>query len=317
MTPNKNDHVFIVGIPRTGTSIVYRTIQKLPNFRMGKFNLWETAIFRDNVSFSGPDLYYPGLLGYLPGEKDSYDKFLQSVKTYTDTLQGRRNKHYRIAAPPSGNPLRRLFSTAWNNLTRIRWNRSAKSEIIKTFFSYARQCRRVERIVEKTPHHYRHVHQILWTFPHARILWMVRHPVDIITSSIKRAKIDKNYKNYWNVHNFVTEYRNSFRLFDFYKKRFKNRITLVKYEDFVGNPAGEMGRICAFLDETYSEDALVVAEHEKFKWKPDPHLSADIVKKTERKWQDHLSLEDAGKIEAGLQDLMKKYNFANYVDSAK
>ena len=72
----------------------------------------------------------------------------------------------------------------------------------------------------------------------------------------------------------------------------------MKYEDFVGNPAGEMGRICAFLDETYSEDALVVEEHEKFKWKPDPHLSADIVKKTERKWQDHLSLEDAGKIEA-------------------
>ena len=166
--------------------------------------------------------------------------------------------------------------------------------------------------MEKTPHHYRHVHQILWTFPHARIVWMMRHPVDIITSSIKRAKIDKNYKNYWDLPGFIMEFKNSFRLFDYYTKRFENKILLVKYEDFVGNPAGEMGRICDFLGETYSEDALVVEEHEKFNWKPDPHLSADIVKQTEKKWPEHLSLEDAEKIEAALQDLMKKYGFDFY-----
>ncbi|MCK4761717.1 MAG: sulfotransferase [Candidatus Aminicenantes bacterium] len=312
MTFNKDDHVFIVGIPRTGTSIVYRTIQKLPNFRMEKINLWETAIFRDNVSFTAPDLYYPGLLGYLLGEKDYYDKFLQSVKTYTGRLQDSGDESYGITVPPPGNHPRRLLTAARNTLTRHKWKRSAKNKIIKVFFSHARHCRRVERIVEKTPHHYRHVHQILWTFPHARIVWMMRHPVDIITSSIKRAKIDKNYKNYWDLPGFIMEFKNSFRLFDYYTKRFENKILLVKYEDFVGNPAGEMGRICDFLGETYSEDALVVEEHEKFNWKPDPHLSADIVKQTEKKWPEHLSLEDAEKIEAALQDLMKKYGFDFY-----
>ena len=87
------------------------------------------------------------------------------------------------------------------------------------------------------------------------------------------------------------------------------------YEDFVDNSTNSLKEICGFLDEPFSEDALIISQDEKINFKPDPHLFSEIVKDTKKNWSDYLSIESAKKIENELQSLMEKYNFDFYTKS--
>ena len=307
--------VFIVGMPRSGTSIMYRTIQKLPNFHSGeKINLWETWIFADSTAFNTEDLYYPGLLGYLYNDRAIYDEFLNAVKPCTDKLRQRKTpeKHPVEIKPPEG-LFKKLRISFKNKLVELRWKRSCKRKIIREYFACAKKHRKTKRMVEKTPHHFRNVHRILWTFPDSRIIWMIRHPLDVITSSIMRAKHDEKYTHHWSTGSFIEMYRNSFLYYNFYKTRFHNRIILVKYEDFVDDPANETKKICRFIDEPFDEDCLILKEHETPKKRVHSTFKfPEITKLTHRNWKEHIPMEEARKIETALQDIMKKYGYDFY-----
>lgn len=311
---NDHDYVFIVGLPRTGTSIMYRSCQKLPNFQSIRINLSETKIFRDEIAFNTQDLYYPNLLKYLFNNKEIYNEFLMSIKKYTDKLKTKKkhDKYTIDMKQQKGAPDKfKLFFK--NKLTELKWKQSFKRKIIMEYFNYAKVCYQSKRIVEKSPHHYKHVHQIVWTFPNARIIWMIRHPLDIITSSIKRSKSDEKYQNYWNTDNFIKEFKESFNRYNFYNRLFKENIMLVKYEDFVNDPVTQFKQVCSFINESFNEDSLILKNHEIPKWKPhSPFIFSNIVNKTDRNWTDYISMKDAQKIETALQDLMRKYNFNFY-----
>jgi hypothetical protein len=321
MNENNENHVFIVGLPRTGTTIMYRTVQKLPNFQSIRLNLAETGIFRNNITFDTPDLYYQRLLRYIFQQRDVYDEFLDAVKKYTRQLQEKKeNNNYEIELThiKARSSFNKLELADRNRLVEARWKQSCRYEIIKEYFKYARECRQGKRIVEKTPHHYINTHQILWTFPNARILWMIRHPIDIITSSIKRDKIDENYHNYWDADNFIREFKGSFLRYNYYKHVFEKNIILIKYEDFVNDPANEFKKICDFINEPFCHEALIIKDHEILKWKSaDTYLFSRIVNKTEKKWQEHLSMEDTEKIETALKELMVEYGFDFYSPKKK
>ena len=87
---------------------------------------------------------------------------------------------------------------------------------------------------------------------------------------------------------------------------------MVRYEDFVENPVPELKRICNSIMEPFSPDSLIIQKMEEFNWEPDPHLSSQIVSKTEKIWRDHLSILLAKKIESSLGTIMKDYGFNFY-----
>lgn len=316
---SKDNHVFIVGLPRTGTTILYRTIQGLPSFRSTQLNLWETGIFRDYLAFDTPDLYYKSLLGYFLYKKDIYGSFLESVREYTDMLRVKKeDNNYQIQFKDKDGILNPDVFQKRNRPVELRWKQSSRIKIIREYFNFARKCRNSKRLVEKTPHHYLHVHQIVWTFPDARIIWMIRHPIDIITSSIKRAKIDENYSNYWRVDNFINEFKDSCSRLAAYQRHFAQNILLVKYEDFVTAPVKEFKHICEFIAEPFCESALESTNGEIPNWKsPDRYLFSKIVNKTEKNWKEHISPEDAAKIETELQYLMREYHFDFYSEKTR
>jgi len=222
------------------------------------------------------------------------------------------DQNYRIDTKSANTFGKKLTVLISNIRIRLKWISSSKNKIIKKFFKYASELRHCSRIVEKTPHHYLHVHQILWTFPKAHVIWMIRHPIDVFTSSIKRSKLDSNYGHYWDVDKFVQEFKGSFARYEFYKKIFGRRLILVKYEDFVRDSKSELKTICRIIDEPFQEGALSLKKDQNINWKPDPHISSEIVAKTEKNWHDHISPEDAELIEAKLTGLMNKYNFPFY-----
>ena len=306
--------VFIVGLMRSGTSIMYRTIQKLRNFQAHRINFVETKIFMDEISFDTDDLYYPSLIGYFYHKRGIYDEFLDSVKRYTEKLRcGKNKKSYDINIKDRDSAIKNFKDYLKNKKVEYEWKRSYKNKIIKEYFSYAKRIRQSKRIVEKTPQHYIHLHQIFWTFPHSHVIWMIRHPIDIFTSSIKRSESDKRYTHYWDTQKFINEFNGSFHLFKFYKNRFEKNITMIKYEDFVNNPLEQLKRICCFLKEPFDEEALYLKNHEIPEWKPySPFIFSEIVNKTDRDWKNYLSKAEAAKIEASLNCLMEEYNYDSY-----
>ncbi len=306
--------VFIVGVPRSGTSVVYRTIQKLPSFRPRQphLNLTETRIFFDQMSFTRPDSIqtaqppYHLLKEYLYGREDGYHSFLREIAPHTRQLAHGPHIQWRV-------PYHRFYRIKAYIRSRVtRWSEHPRGPIIKEFFRAALAVRGAGRIVEKTPRHFLHVHQILATFPAARIIWMFRHPLDVFTSNLKRGQIDKTFRHYRRTWRFLNEYRHAYRLYVHMKELYPQSILEVRYENFTVSPREELQRICRFIGEPYDGSAVSL---EKKELSPvegvDPELFGDIVKKT-KTWESYIPEKKARYIEKRLKGVMKTLGYFPY-----
>ena len=288
--------VFIVGHPRSGTSIVYRTLQKHSCFRGKKINLQETHIF--NSSFSGlrflgdPD---KALLHYMLGNLSLY-KMLQK-KVYPFLIFQKF-----LAKIPNypGLCSKRIFF----------WNAALNPMIIRNFFLFAKKSRGCKRLVEKTPKHIYKIQRIFSTYKDAKILIMIRHPVHTFTSLVRRVKVQPETKLNVDINNFIKSYRrvNLITLNELADSRC--RVKTVLYENFVKNPAKEFKLICKFLSEEYEEEPILEGEESLKFWKPDPFLAMPITQMT-KNWKEFISRQDCIFIERNLQDVMEKHGYRN------
>ena len=73
--------VFIVGEARSGTSMLYRALQKHPSFRPHRINLVETDIFHVlHRAFMFRGGYPPALVAFMLGDDKSYREFLRTIR---------------------------------------------------------------------------------------------------------------------------------------------------------------------------------------------------------------------------------------------
>jgi hypothetical protein len=130
---------------------------------------------------------------------------------------------------------------------------------------YARQHGRA-RWGEKTPHHYRYIHQLLRWFPNARIVVMVRDPRAVCSSllvvpwrkwgwrgmgslelhSLKRARRICLDAEQWQRH-----------VNDLHERWVEDvRIRIVTYESLVEDPSGVIRAVCGFVEVPFIEAML-------------------------------------------------------------
>jgi hypothetical protein len=99
----------------------------------------------------------------------------------------------------------------------------------------------------------------------------------------------------------------------------RERFLLVRYESFTSDPADELRRICAFLEEPFVPQALAIERADVERWHPDPDLFGPIVPQTKR-WQDFVSQEEAAAIRRELGPLLDRLatcdSRARYGDAA-
>jgi hypothetical protein len=273
--------------------------------------MWETLIFQDEVSFTPPNPHYRRLLGYLCNRVDIYEAFLRAVREDIEQIALMADKEsFEIDFEAFDGTAVQVVLDADNSQVQSRWQASARRRVIERYFGYALEVRGSARLVEKTPHHYLHVHKILWTFPSARIAWLIRHPVDTFASSVGRSKRDPAYGHYWDIDGFVGEYGYSLRRLAYYENAFPGRILRVKYEDFVSDPSRELKRICAFMQETFDPEALRISQ-----WEvppavlPDPLLFKQIAAPTAKRWVGVVAPADARRIERALCGQMKEMDY--------
>lgn len=280
--------VFIVGEARSGTSILYRTLQKHSSFRPIQVSLVETEIFshlRRTFMFgrTRPD----SLKRFMMNDEEAYREFLRSIR-----------------------PIRILSASAVgvNFICRDRydwlWYANLNHLLLRSYFFYATRARGCRRLVEKTPTNTPNIERLWRTFPSAQFLYVHRHPVDVFSSYRRRAKADPTAR--WAAQItpavFRQRYQASVERVRNWQRDHRN-LLLVKYEGFTRDPAGEFNRVCGFLDEPLEPEAVQEPNPDLNRWRGDPHLWGEIVAVT-KDWRDYMTSAEANEVQTGLSHEM-------------
>lgn len=287
--------VFITGHPRSGTSLLYRTLLKHSSFTAKELCMEETKIFRYPylALLEGPETV--SLKKYMLNDEDGWTRYINNIKSET-----RYQKLFKFL---------RLPSIMFSDFTA--WKISKNPAVIQKYFRIARKVRECKRIVEKTPIHLLNHRRITYTFPNASIVVLFRHPIEVYSSYLKR--LEEHPEMDWlklSIEDFSKQYRRYSDAADELRK-FPQSYRF-RYEDFVEQPADSFRKLCNFLEEPFEESPIREDEPSLNIKGVNPNLSKSIQKKT-KSWSDYINSEDAKTIESNLADIMDRYNYESVI----
>lgn len=270
--------VFIVGAPRSGTSILYRTLLKHPRFAVRgdtALQLAESGIL-DSLH-SAPRWKPPRpprLWLFFLQDEAAYARFLADVH----------------AATSGGEAVAADVKPPWS------------TEVLQLFVSHAVATRGCARLVEKTPTHIERADWLLDSLPDAKLIFMHRHPLDTYTSYLRRARVDP--KATWaelSVEEFAGVYRRHGALATGLSLAVPDRFLTVGYEEFTANPAAVAARICDFVGEEFVSGMVEEPSPDLRRSANDPHLFGEIISQTKR-WSDFIDGRTAALVEAKTEE---------------
>jgi hypothetical protein len=289
--------VFIVGEARSGTSILYRTLQKHSSFRPLEPNLVETEIFSVlRRSFMFRMDYPQPLVWFMLNDHAVYRDFLRSI---------------RIVRLVSG------LSVGINLIVRDRsdlvWYANLNHLLLRSYFLHAMRARGCDRLVEKTPTNTPNIHRLWKTFPNAQFLYTYRHPIDVFSSYRRRARDDPaaSWAARLSPEGFCEGYEASVERVLRWADDHRN-LRMIRYEDFTRHPARTFEEICRFLGEPFEPQAVEEPDPDLSRWRSDPHLWGEIVPVT-KNWRDYMTPAEADVIQRALSSVMARLGYDGYL----
>lgn len=289
--------VFIVGHPRSGTSILYRTLQQHSAFQPKELNLQESQIFLHLRTAAFFDSNPPAqLLRFMLKDEAHFEAFLDETRSL--------RRASVVTSPVSW--LRR------GDVPLAVWQAQGLDRVVRSYFAHAWAARGSRRLLEKSPRNVPHVDKLRLVSPQARMLFMSRHPVDVFSSYRKRARTDANAQ--WadvSLARFTRIYRSAVRGALEHAEARPDSFLLTRYEDFTSDPVAEFTRICRFLGEAYEDEALDLSVARR-PTGSQPVLYGPIRTDTKR-WRDFVDPDEARRLERSLRDEMAKLAYDAYV----
>jgi hypothetical protein len=297
--------VFIVGVPRSGTSRLYLALEAHERFKPSRspdgFDLTESWVFLNPASIR-------------ERQGKAWDYLLHDAEAHASLLH---------SLPPgwSGRlpaaPLLRRVTDRSRWARALAWRFCRNDAAMRAYFSQAARARGVQRIVEKTPDHIHRLPEILSAFPDARILCMIRHPLDVYSSYRRRLGVAVQTEP---ADSPVIRWLQSVGPLTFSRayeatlaeaKRLASPLLLIRYEDFTAAPPDTFAKICDFIGEAF--DASCVAQRTPGLdfWRQDPMLS-EPIKENDKLWSDYIDHSVGRGIEDRLADTMQKLGYARY-----
>ncbi len=291
--------VFIVGEGRSGTTILYRVLQKHPAFQPRSVNLWESKLMSHIDRAATFRSREPRTLyGYMADDDACYDAFLASIAPLRPLLR-------------VGEAVRRLapFEVGMSQV----WAATGHPWVVRSYFHHARRARGVGRILEKTPDHLRHTDRLLRCYPRARLIYIHRHPVDVYTSYLRRAEVDPGYRQWAGMPTdaFAARWETRTLLALDSAARLPASFRLLRYEDFTRDPDQATRAVCEFVGEPFDPQLIVEDNPDLTRRKADPHIFGSITART-KEWRDHVSREDANSLQARLRPVMSRLSYDPY-----
>lgn len=288
--------VFIIGFARSGTSLLYRILQKHTLYRTNRMNLVESRIFDySNKAFYFRGEYPKSCFRYYGGNYEVYSKFLKSI-FFIKIL------HKITIKFLSKVKLSEKINTFF-------WYLSSNHLFFRLYFYWAKEARGCHGIVEKTPTNIKYLDIIKRAFPQSRFICIYRHPIDVYSSYRKRYLKEQSKWLNIDVKTFCKRYEAEILLADSYNKKM-NRFIMLKYEDLVKYPEATFKSICKYLNIPYEKNALS-SEQTLSNWSIDPYLSKSITQNT-KDWRKYLNTVEVSQIYINLEKIMQMFNYSQY-----
>jgi hypothetical protein len=273
-------------------------------FASNRLCLEETKIFQDTATYPFRAEPHGSLFAYMLEDEAAYARFKESI-------EGIARKQRLGAILPS-----------WLLRKSPRfWRLMGGAAIVRRYFEYARKAREAQRIVEKTPRHLYYIDHIFTAFPEARVLLVIRHPIDVFSSYRRRLAKEEKRKGYkkWldkSVDNFERRYRRDINIGLKKIQEHPERICAVKYENFVASSHEAFQRLCAFVQVSFEADPLERECASLRSWKVDPNLAKPIRKNT-KDWRDYMTRKEAVEIESRLDEIIEKLGYERYTSASR
>lgn len=250
----KPSHIFIVGLPRTGTKMLKNILENNPFERI---NISNENFY---VGHSTPQFINPGIR--------------KRLKKYGDL-----NVEHNLSKLVDDMFQAKFIGTYWKLLSQGRLNIDRQA-LFKNIKDSDKSERSIYQIImkmhggikepailgDRTPSHLYHVPKLLEWFPNSKIIQTARDPRAIIASQLKRLLKRMNpgpafllirsmYALIIVIY-LTLSWNSAARRYFRYKKRYPHNYYLVKFEGILGNPEDEIMRLCDFLEMPYHPDML-------------------------------------------------------------
>lgn len=266
--------MFIVGAPRSGTSILYRTVLKHPAFavvgdealQLAESGLLDSLHAAPRWKTPRP----PRLFLFFLRDEAAYGRFLDDVRAVT----------------AGADPVEAGTRPPWTDA------------VIDAFVEHATAARSCRRLVEKTPTHIDRAEWLLDARPDATLLFVHRHPLDTYTSYLRRAEVDEGARPWAALTpaQFAEIYRRHTTIARRLATAHPERFRPVSYEAFTTEPAGVVAGLCDLLGEPFQPDMVEEPAPDLTRARNDPHLFGAITTDT-KTWQDHVDVATAAEVE--------------------
>jgi hypothetical protein len=224
------------------------------------------------------------------------------------------NRHPHIACGPEGQLLERTgflefhrdFEEMWlPQLQRFGLGPTdidhAFAAFVASFFTRYALQRGKRRWAEKTPKNILRIDYLFRLFPDARFIHVIRDPRDAHCSV--RTKAQTTTPRWADITAERTAKSWVRRIEQGLQHRSDStRYLELRYEDLVRDPAGEMQRVLAFVDEPWDDCILAPGSNPR---NEQPRVNTPIVPTSVGRWRQDLPPEDVAAIEAIAGPLMR------------
>jgi hypothetical protein len=251
------DPIFIVGAPRSGTTLLRNMINRHPAIAICTETDFHHLVYKRRRAF--------GSFGDLQNRR-------RLVKEYLST---QRVKRLGLQLPEL-------------EQTLLREGTSYEALFASLLRFYARVHGK-RRCGEKTPRHALFTETLCQWYPGARIIHLLRDPRDVVASLLRMPWADRNVlgnASLWLRSNLAAA-----------RSRLRPQYLMVRYEELVASPEQQLSRVCAFMGEEYSPNMLVPdrdpAGLQPWYWRAEERLTAQRV----GKWREQLTLKEAALVE--------------------
>jgi hypothetical protein len=221
--------VFVVGHPRSGTTLVQLLITAHPVFSSAPETHFFTVVLADTPDWDSRSL-----------RADELPMLFKKLAAKPGIALDDATKAQITAQAQNGG--------------------IAPAQMLDTIMRYYAEKTKphATRWLEKTPRHVNHIPQILKLFPDARIVNIVRDPRDVVSSNVRFQGLspekDKAERRYIAIQRSV-----SWNTMVAYAKGIlphEPRMMSLRYEDLIADPEGNLTTIMQFIGEESATDAL-------------------------------------------------------------
>ena len=278
-----NPYVFIVGCPRSGTTLLHRLADAHPQLAIVHETLWIPGFYERRVGLTPEGDVTPALLPRL--------------------VEHRRFKHLEIGP----GELDGMLAGS---------GRMPYPRFVSALLDRYGAARAKPLVGDKSPGYVRNMPVLHELFPKARFVHLIRDGRDVCLSAVNWRKADRVFGRFatWPQEPITTAalwWERSVRLGREAGRALGDRLyTEVRYEDIVADPEGQCRRLCEFLELEF--DPAMLRFHEgrtcelpglstKRRWLPP---TAGL-----RDWRTQMDAHDVGTFEAAAGDLLEELGY--------